>query len=60
MRSARASTARGNLIGIEIRRLKASAELDPAFRNMKASLWYRAAEMFSHGPERKPFHVAKK
>jgi hypothetical protein len=43
-----------------MRSLTASEELDPAFRNVKASLWYRAAELVSHGTKRKPFHVAKK
>src|ERR1700691_3481201 len=50
----------GHPIAVEVRNLKASEELDPAFRNVKASLGYRAAELVSYGTKRKPLHVAKK
>jgi hypothetical protein len=45
---------------VETRILKALEELDPAFRNVKASLWYRAAELVGYGTERKPLDIAKK
>ena len=40
--------------------LKASEEQDPAVRDVKASLRYRASELVSNGTKRKLLHVAKK